>query len=80
MKLQGKRVIGRYRHRRDRSTHLNRKSIGVDRLRRGAVVNKVTKCPTLVSNVNCVRALCCRHWDRGWWGGTRKSHVSSVSV
>ena len=41
LKLQGKRVIGRYRHRRDRSTHLNRKDIGVDGLRRGTAVNKV---------------------------------------
>lgn len=61
LKLQGKRMIGRYRFRRNRSTHLNRKDIGVDGLRMGTVVNKITRCPTLVSNVNCVRALCCRH-------------------
>jgi hypothetical protein len=50
LKLQVRRVIGRYRHRRNRSAHLNRKDIGVDRLRIGTVVNRL-RMGTVVSRV-----------------------------
>jgi hypothetical protein len=45
--LQGRSVFGRYRHRSNRSNHVNRKDIGVDRVRMGTVVNRVTRCPTV---------------------------------
>jgi hypothetical protein len=80
LKLQVKRVIGRYRYRRDRSTYLKRKDISVDRLRRGTAVNEVTRCPTLVSDVKGVRALCCRHRDGGWGGVTCHQYQSEHTV